>query len=178
MIEGKLLGIRSVEEKDLETLMEWRNNPAFRRNFRETRELNLVNQRSWYDKTNKSSSDFMFVFERLNDKRLLGAGGILYINWIIRSGDFSFYIGYDNLYIDDNGYAKDATDLLLNYGFNNLNLNKIWMELYEFDNKKMTFFRDHYNFKVDGCLRDNCYEDGRYWNSFIISLTRKDYLER
>jgi hypothetical protein len=24
-------------------------------------------------------------------------------------------------------------------------------------------------------LRDNCYEEGRFWNSYIISLTRKDY---
>ena len=177
MIDGKLVGLRALESEDLPLLKDWRNIPSFRRNFREVRELNNYNQETWFDVTNKSRNDFMFMFTRLSDGIPLGAGGLLYINWIIRSADFSFYIGYDNLYIDDLGYAEDATNLLLSYGFNNLNLNKIWMELYEFDHKKLTFFKEKFNFKVDGVLRDNCFEDGQYWNSFIISLTRKDYLE-
>ncbi len=178
MIKGKILGLRAIEAKDLSLLQAWRNNTLFRRNFREARELNMFNQESWFEKTNKSANDFMFVFERLDNNELLGAGGLLYINWIIRSADFSFYIGYKDLYIDDFGYANEATNLLLNYGFNNLNLNKIWMELYEFDSKKISFFKEQFNFKIDGCLRDNCFEDGKYWNSYIISLTKNDYAFR
>jgi RimJ/RimL family protein N-acetyltransferase len=174
MIKGDHVGLRAVESEDLQLLRDWRNNTAFRRNFREVRELSMFHQNSWLEKTNKSPNDFMFMFERLSDGTAVGAGGLLYINWINRSADFSFYIGLDEKYIDD-VYAKDATRLLLDYGFKNLNLNKIWMELYEFDHKKLEFFKNSFNFKEDGCLRDNCFEDGRYWNSYIISLTKKDY---
>lgn len=178
MIKGELLGLRSVETTDLEILRDWRNNPSFRKNFRESRELNMFNQQAWLEKTNKSPNDFMFVFERLKDGVLLGAGGLLYINWINRAADFSFYIGFENLYIDNLGYSDEATSLLLNYGFCNLNLNKIWMELYEFDKMKLDFFTNKFNFKVDGCLRENCFEEGKYWNSYIISLTKKDYFNK
>ena len=44
------------------------------------------------------------------------------------------------------------------------------MELYEFDSEKIDFFTNEFNFKQDGLLRDNCFENGRYWNSHIISL--------
>ena len=44
------------------------------------------------------------------------------------------------------------------------------MELYEFDIKKINFFKNRFNFKQDALLRDNCFEDGKYWNSIIISL--------
>lgn len=175
MIKGKKAGLRAVEKADLELLKQWRNLPDFRRNFREVRELNMYNQEAWFEKTNSSPNDFMFMFEKLDDGEPLGAGGLLYINWIIRSADFSFYIGYAEKYIDDEGYAEDAARLLLDYGFLNLNLNKIWTELYEFDTRKLNFFQEVFKFKVDGCLRDNCFEDGRYWNSYIISLTREDY---
>ena len=176
MIKGKLVGLRALEKDDLKVLRDWRNIPSFRRNFREYRELNLDNQLRWFDSLLSSTqNNFMFVIERLSDKELLGAAGLLYTNWIIRAADYSFYIGYKEAYIDDEGYAKEATQLLIDYGFNVLNLNKIWMELYEFDEKKLDFFINQFGFQKDGKLRQNCFEDGRYWDSFIISLLRKDF---
>ena len=173
MITRNNIGARAIEKKDLETLKDWRNIPSFRKNFREVRELNSQNQENWHNKLNNSSNEFMFIFEDIEKNIPVGAGGLLYINWIIRSADFSFYIGHDEGYIDEK-YAIDAASLLIQYGFNNLNLNKIWMELYEFDHKKINFFIDKFNFKIDGKLRDNCFEDGQYWDSLIISLTLND----
>ena len=175
MIKGEIIGLRAVEDKDLEQLKDWRNISSFRKNFREVRELNSTNQKLWLNNTNSSSNDFMFVFENIKTNEIIGAGGLLYINWIIRSADFSFYIGWNEKYIDNNGFAKEASELLISYGFNNLNLNKIWMELYEFDKAKLDFFMNKFNFKLDGVLRDNCFEEGKYWDSKIISLTKSDY---
>jgi len=170
MIKGKMVGLRAVEKEDLMLLRDWRNLSSFRKNFREHRELNMANQQVWFDRTMVSPNDFMFIIERLEDKKPLGACGLLYANWIIRSADFSFYIGHEEAYIDSAGYAKEAARLLIDYGFKNLNLHKIWMELYEFDSEKLNFFMNGFGFVKDGKLRDNCFEGGRYWDSFIVSL--------
>ena len=171
MIKGRLVGLRAVEKEDLPLLRDWRNIPEFRRNFREVRELGLANQEKWFERSCVSNpNDFMFTIIDLETKEPIGAAGLLYINWIIRSADFSFYIGKNNWYIDQDGYAKEAAQLLIEYGFKNLNLHKIWMELYEFDNIKIDFFTKEFDFKQDGILRDNCFEDGKYWDSIIISL--------
>jgi len=175
MIKGKQIGLRAVEINDLEYLKNWRNNTEFRKNFREVRELNSINQDNWFNKINSSPNDFMFTIVRLEDNKPIGACGLLYINWIIRSADFSFYIGIEDFYIDNLGLAKESAELLIKYGFNNLNLNKIWMELYEFDSKKLDFFKNYFSFKIDGKLRDNSFEDGRYFNSYIISLIQSEY---
>jgi RimJ/RimL family protein N-acetyltransferase len=175
MIKGKVIGLRAVEINDLEYLKNWRNNAEFRKNFREVRELNSVDQDSWFNKINSSPNDFMFTIIRLEDNKPIGACGLLYVNWIIRSADFSFYIGIEDYYIDNLGLAKESAELLIKYGFNNLNLNKIWMELYEFDTKKLDFFKNHFSFKIDGKLRDNSFEEGRYFNSYIISLIQSEY---
>ena len=74
MIKGKKVGLRAIEQTDLELLKNWRNNPAFRRNFREVRELNTYNQEMWFEKTNLSASDFMFIFENIKDRTPIGAG--------------------------------------------------------------------------------------------------------
>jgi RimJ/RimL family protein N-acetyltransferase len=174
MIKGKLVGLRSIEQVDLVHLKEWRNNPDFRINFREHRELNDVNQCNWFDAINKNQNDYMFAIVRLEDSKLIGACGLLYINWINRSADFSYYLGLDNLYIDNLGYSAESISLLIDYGFNYLNLNKIWMELYEFDSKKIEIFQNQFHFKIDGKLRQNCYHNGKYYDSYIISLLKQD----
>ena len=175
MIKGKKIGLRAVEKEDLLLLRNWRNIPEFRKNFREVRELSLSDQDEWFESLQKTKHiNFMFTIIDLKSKKPIGAAGLLYINWIIRSADFSFYIGDKQKYIGNDGLAKEAAKLLINYGFKNLNLHKIWMELYEFDNQKIEFFKKEFDFKQDGELRDNCFEDGQYWNSFIISLINED----
>ena len=173
MINGKKVGLRAVEKQDLPILRDWRNIVEFRKNFREVRELSLTDQEAWLDHLqNTKHINYMFIIVDLDTQKPIGAAGLLYINWIIRSADFSFYIGDQDKYIGDDGIAKEAAKLLIDYGFNNLNLHKIWMELYEFDKQKIEFFTKEFNFEQDALLRDNCFEGGKYWNSYIISLIK------
>jgi RimJ/RimL family protein N-acetyltransferase len=179
MIKGDVVGLRAVEKGDLTLFRDWRNIVDFRRNFREVRELSLTDQEKWFESLqNTKHINFMFTIVELKTNKPIGAAGLLYINWINRSGDFSFYIGENESYIDGEGYAKEAASLLINYGFLNLNLNKIWMELYEFDTKKIEFFKNEFDFKTDGVLRQNCFEEGRYWDSLVISLINSEYEAR
>jgi hypothetical protein len=171
MIKGKKVGLRAVEKQDLPFLRDWRNIVEFRKNFREVRELSLADQEAWFDHLqNTKHINYMFTIVDLETKKPIGAAGLLYINWVIRSADFSFYIGHNEKYIGNDGIALEAANLLIDYGFKNLNLHKIWMELYEFDKQKIEFFTNKFNFEQDALLRDNCFEDGKYWNSLIISL--------
>jgi RimJ/RimL family protein N-acetyltransferase len=175
MIKGKNIGLRAVEKEDLILLQNWRNIAHFRKHFREHKELSLLNQENWFQKVSVNPNDFMFIIVRLDDNKPLGACGLLYTNWIIRSADYSFYIGDEEAYIDKKGYAEEASHLLISYGFNQLNLNKIWMELYEFDQAKIEFFTNVFHFHKDGILRQNCFEGGIYHDSVVISLLKSEY---
>ena len=173
MIKGNLVGLRAVEKEDLGYFQNWRNNGDFRKNFREVRELSSVDQEAWHQSLYDTKNiNFMFTIVDLESNLPIGAAGLLYINWIIRSADFSFYIGQDEIYVGDDEKTFEAAELIINYGFNNLNLHKIWMELYEFDSKKIDFFIKKFSFQKDGVLRDNCFENGRYWDSYILSLIK------
>ena len=174
MIKGENVGLRAVEKEDLSYLRDWRNLPDFRKHFREVRELSLTDQEGWFDSLQKTKHiNYMFTIVDLKTNQPIGAAGILYVNWVIKSGDFSFYIGDQEKYIGNDGNAEEAAKLLIDYGFKNLNLHKIWMELYEFDKQKIDFFTQKFKFKQDALLRDNCFEDGRYWDSLIISLLKE-----
>lgn len=175
MLKGKLIGLTAVEKGDLKSLMEWRNNPEFRKHFREYRELNMSMQERWFDqKVMNDSSTMMFSIRRLSDNELLGCCGFVYINWVHRHADLSIYIGWNDSYIDKNGYAEESCEILFRYGFKELGLNKIWTEIYEFDEKKWELYRK-LGFKQDGMLRENYFYDGKWWGSRMISLLAKEY---
>ena len=133
MLKGKYVGLRAIEESDLSQLLLWRNQPNYRRFFREYRELSQTNQRNWFDsKVLNDKSTEMFSIVDINTGELLGACGLCYIDWINRNADFSIYIGKDDLYIDEK-YAIEAAQIMMKYGFEELNLHRLWSEIYSFD---------------------------------------------
>ncbi|MEO8842370.1 MAG: GNAT family protein [Kofleriaceae bacterium] len=174
MLRGEHIQLRSIEREDLTRMRDWRNLPEFRRNFREFRELNLQNQEQWFTRISASANDFMFVVERSDDHVPIGVAGLVYVHWVVRSADISLYIGDNAMYIDGpGGHAEDAAKTLIRYAFDNLNLNKVWTELYAFDDHKVALFT-RLGFARDAVLRDNAFEDGRYHDSYIYSLLRSD----
>jgi len=175
MLNGKLVGLAAVERGDLEALLSWRNRPEFRKHFREYRELGLGQQEKWYEqKVLNDPTTIMFSIRRLSDNALLGCCGLVYVNWVHRHADLSLYIGWKDSYIDEEGYAAEACRLLFDYGFNELNLNKIWTEIYEFDEKKKRLY-DTFGFHQDGLLRQNYFHDGKWWDSRILSLLSDEF---
>ena len=175
MLKGKLVSLHAVEKEDLQQFRNWRNNPDFRKHFREYRNLNMRQQEIWFEeKVVKDNTTLMFSIRCNEDNELLGCCGFVYINWVHQHADLSLYIGWNNAYIDEEGYAEESCRLLLDYGFNELRLNKVWTEIYEFDEKKKALY-DKFGFHQDGLLRQNYWYDGKWWNSMIISLLNRDF---
>ena len=169
MIVGQYSSLRAIERNDLPQLMQWRNNPELRKYFRETSEINSINQDKWFDMINDMNSIHkMFAIIETDTNRLIGACGLCYIDWMNRSADFSIYIGYKDIYIDDT-YAIDAGELLRDYGFDILNLHRLWAEIYSIDEPKKKFFNT-LNFQLDGELRQTYWHDGVWHNSLFYSL--------
>ncbi len=175
MIKGDKVYLTTIEEDDLEQLRQWRNLPQYRKHFREYREISKTMQDKWFKNiVNNDNNTIMFSIRDNETDELLGCCGLCYINWVHRYADLSLYIGKDNCYIDDEGIAEESCRLLFNYAFNEISLNKIWTEIYEFDEKKLSLY-DKLNFNKDGFLREQYFYDGKWWNSYMLSLLSKEY---
>mgnify|MGYP002511095869 CR=1 FL=1 len=176
MIKGKKVYLCSLEREDLPLLMKWRNQTEFRKYFREYREINSDMQKDWYEKKVIGDiSTIMFAIKEIDTEKLIGCCGLCYINWVHRNGDLSLYIGKDNIYIDEEGYAKESCNLLFDYGFLELGLEKIWSELYEFDNRKINLYQE-LGMQIDGVLRNQYYYGGKWWNSKMLSILREEWV--
>ena len=173
MIGGRAVALRAIEVGDLEQLLAWRNQPALRRYFREYRELNHTQQRAWFDsKVNGDPCTRMFAIQHTDTGTLLGACGLCYIDWVNRTADFSLYIGHEGLYIDDN-LAPDAAITMTGYAFDELGLNRLWSEIYAFDEAKTRFFQ-RLGWQLDGRHRQTHWAEGAWHDSLYFSLLASD----
>jgi RimJ/RimL family protein N-acetyltransferase len=116
----------------------------------------------------------MFAIRFVSNNELIGCCGLCYINWIHRNADLSLYIGLNEVYIDNEGYAEEACRLLLNFSFNEMGLVKVWTEIYEFDSKKLELYKA-LGFLQDGLLRKQYFFGGKWWDSRIMSVLSVDY---
>jgi len=173
MLSEKKVALRGIEESDLPQLMKWRNEPALRKYFRETAEINMLQQMAWFKSVSERGSvNKMFAIVDVNSGELLGACGLCYIDWINRSADFSIYIGYNDLYIDQI-LAVEAALLMKDYAFRILNLHRLWAEIYSIDERKKSFFNS-LGFTLDGTFRQTYWYNGKWHNSLFFSLLSSD----
>ena len=170
-ILGEQTKLRPIERSDLPKIQTWRNSQSLTKYFREYRLFSLDQKESWYDSMIKDNRFEFFIIE--GEGKPLGVTGITYIDWVNRHADVHFYIGDKNLWID-NAFSPEAFNLILDYGFDKLNLNKLWAEIYSIDKLKLKFFKDR-GFSVDANLREHYFHNGKYHTSHLLSLLRNEY---
>ena len=180
MLEKDGITLRAIEKEDLPVLQTWRNDENLRKYFREWRDFSLTQKEKWYDQMIFDDRFQMFVIEsqdKMFSKKatMLGVAGITYVDWVNRHGDVHFYIGKNGQWIDKT-VAPVAFEIILDYGFNTMNLNKLWAEIYQIDNRKLKFFMER-GFSVDASLREHYYYQGQYYTSHILSMLKKEYDE-
>lgn len=172
MLQGEKTYLRAIEGEDLPILLSWRNKPHMRKFFREYREIGLDHQQQWYKKI-VLGDDRVRMFAIVNhNHELLGACGLCYINWVDRNADFSIYLGKEDMYIDDK-FAIDASKIMIKYGFEELNLHRLWAEIYDFDEAKTKMF-EALGFTLDGRHRETHWTNGKWCDSLFFSLLQSD----
>lgn len=172
MMYNEQVGLRAIERGDLEKLRNWRNDRELRVFFREHREISIEAQLSWYEDVVLPCRD-SYMFAITCDDELVGCAGLVYLNKIDRNADLSIYVGKDLLYIDD-VIAPKAAQLLIEYAFNELNLHKLWTEVYSIDIKKQYFFEKILGFKKEGTLSQHHYTLGKWVDSILYGKLNND----
>lgn len=72
------------------------------------------------------------------------------------------------------GLGTEATKLMVDYGFTELNLNRISLEVFEF-NKRARYVYSSCGFVTEGRLRQALYFNGTYHDALLKSVIREDW---
>src|SRR5260370_12872248 len=133
-MDGKLIRLRGYEKSDLEALMKWVNDEEVT-DFLGTPlvyPLSSIAEQNFIEgAANNSDTDKRFVIESLTDGRNIGGISFLSIDWINRSPRLGIVIGDKSSW--GKGYGTDAMRVMMRLAFDKMNLNRLWLHVYEFN---------------------------------------------
>jgi RimJ/RimL family protein N-acetyltransferase len=95
------------------------------------------------------------------------------IDWKNRVGIVGIVIGSsDHL---GKGYGTEAMKLLVRFAFMEMNLNRLELEVYDFNERACRSYQAC-GFREEGRLRQRQYKNGRYVDVIVMGLLRSDWL--
>ena len=162
------MNLRALEEQDLKELKKWRNLDHIRKTVREFRLLNMVNQKNWFVSIHQTNPPQFIMFGIENKKgRLIGVVGLTYIDWKNRHSEISIFFSKKGWQKQQS--AKNAINTIVNYGFGELNLHRLYVEIFEISEENINLFKN-LGFKKEGLLREKLWRNGKWCDSFIYSI--------
>jgi RimJ/RimL family protein N-acetyltransferase len=105
---------------------------------------------------------------------MIGNSGFFNVDWRVRSAELGIVIG-DKAYWNQ-GYGTQAMRLLVHHGFTTLNLNRIFLRVYE-DNPRAVRAYEKAGFFQEGRMRQGEYHDGRYLDVLLMSVLKFEWKE-
>ena len=106
------------------------------------------------------------------DERIIGIGGLHNINTVARSAELRILIGEKCWW--GRGCGTEATQLLLAWAFEILNLHKVWLGVNAAQANAVRVY-EKVGFTREGVLRDEVWRNGRYYDALRMSLLASEY---
>lgn len=161
--------LRALKLEDADTSYQWRADPEIRANILGFRlPVSREREREWVEDTlrNRGGDKAVLAIESLEDHSLLGYVYLDKINWIDRTAWFGILIG--NRDHHRRGVGKLATQQMLDYAKNQLNLRKILAEVVVYNQASDAFFRK-LGFVEEGRIKEKTYLNAAYHDVCILT---------
>ena len=195
MIIGERIRFRGVERDDLPTFVKWLNDPDVQQGILIHQPISQAREENWFEGMIKRPDDehIMGIEVRLPGERtglpgvkgnepgaqggeeawkLIGNLAFNDIDWRNRSSEFGIMIG-DKTYWTQ-GYGTEAVRLLIKHGFNSLNLNRIFLRVFE-NNPRAIRAYEKAGFVHEGRERQAEFRDGRYIDVLLMSILKDEF---
>ncbi|HUA13870.1 MAG TPA: GNAT family protein [Verrucomicrobiae bacterium] len=173
-LEGSLVRLRPLEHSDLtERYLGWLNDPEVTRyteagTFPSTRE-DLEN---FYRSVTGSKNDVMLAIVDRASGRHIGNVKLGPIHWIHRTATLGILIGEKEFW--GKGVGLEATRLMVEYGFERLNLHRIDLGVFA-EHEAAVRCYEKAGFKIEGRMREDLFQDGRHRDRLWMGLLRSEY---
>ncbi len=172
---GNRIYLRAPDEADIDLFLAWMNNPEIYRYIARNRPIGRAEEKEWVEKLHKREGDIVFVIVAKEEDRPIGSCGLHRIHGANRDAQLGIAIGEERYH--NRGFGAEATELLCEYGFQVLNLNRIGLEVYDYNERACRCY-EKVGFRREGRLRQARFWEGRYWDILQYGLLAEEWRER
>lgn len=173
MIEGRKVRLRAWEREDARRGHQWRNDPEVMCFLAGRYPISLAEEERIIEGFATPSPDALRLAMETKDGVHIGSIGLGRIERENRTAELGIMIGEKDHW--DKGYGTDAVCTLLDFAFNQMNLNRVWLRVHELNARAMACYRKC-GFREEGRLRSHFYWEGRYCDEVVMGILRGEFV--
>jgi RimJ/RimL family protein N-acetyltransferase len=155
----------------------WFNDPEVRAGLQMYLPMSLAQEEIWFENMLKrplETQPMVIEVKELDNWVTIGNMGIIEHDTHARSGEFGITIG--NKAYWNKGFGTEATQLMLKHCFGTLNLNRVYLRVYE-NNPGAVRCYEKAGFVHEGRQREAVFTGGKYLDVLMMSVLKKEWQE-
>jgi RimJ/RimL family protein N-acetyltransferase len=176
VIRGERLYLRSVERDDLARCHAWMNDPDLRATLAQRFPMSLAKEADWVERATRGQdpSEMVFAICLMQGDRHIGNCGFEAIDRDNGTATFGIFIGEADC--RGQGLGEEAVRTLCRFGFEEIRLAKIRLDVYESNPAIRTYER--VGFRREGVLRQEIFRRGGRRDVIRMGLLVDELTER
>lgn len=181
ILYSERIRLRAAEKEDISAFLRWINDPDVTENLVLISPMSRFEEEQWYEAMMKLPAvEHVLVIEIRGDGpneayRPIGTCQYIHVDWRNRCAEIGIMIGEKTVW--DQGYGTETLCLLLKHGFNTLNFNRLWLQVYA-KNKRGIRAYEKAGFQYEGKYRQAHYQQGQYFDIHLMSVLRDEWIEQ
>jgi RimJ/RimL family protein N-acetyltransferase len=170
---GQKCYLSPLNLEDVEQYTEWLNDLEVSLHLgMRTLPLSREKEREMLERILKDEHSHVFAIVDRKADKLIGNCGLHNVDSVHRSAEFGIFIGDKSFW--NRGYGEDATRLMLDYGFNLLNLKNIMLSVLDFNRRAVRCY-EKCGFQTIGKRRQCRAQGARVFDMIFMDILAEEY---
>jgi len=171
ILEGEAVRLRPAEERDLPKFVEWLADPEVTRWLAAMGDPpTLEDEIEWYEAKRSDPNNVLWSIETI-EGRLIGN---VELRVVPQANRAELGIAIQDMSQWSKGYGTETVRLVLHYGFEELELNRIELTADEKNHRAIRCY-EKCGFRHEGLLRQHRLVDGRYGNTVVMAVLADEW---
>ncbi|WP_165389133.1 GNAT family N-acetyltransferase [Pseudoalteromonas rubra] len=169
---GKKVTLRAIEKHDADFLLELVNSAELEHwVVGSSVPLSSLQQGKWIDNLSNSYSNIRLIVENMEGV-VVGFANIVEIDFVNRSAVHGVKFAKE---FRGCGYAKDAVFTIMEYAFNQLNLNRLESTILSYNESSIGLYTKACGWNIEGVKKSAVFKNGKYNDLVMIGITKEEY---
>ena len=171
ILEGQSVRLRPVQPGDLPKFAEWLGDPEVRRWLAALSEAPTLEQEvEWYEDSRANPDNVLWSIETIEGQLL----GTVELRLAPSAHRAELGIAIQDKLQWSKGFGTETIKLVLEYGFEDLDLNRIELTVDE-QNARGRRCYEKCGFREEGLMREHRFVEGEYGNTVMMAVLRKEW---
>jgi RimJ/RimL family protein N-acetyltransferase len=172
MIVGQKTRLRAIERDDIPTFVRWLNDPEVRQYLELYLPISKAQEEEWFEARLKDDSGRIFAIET-EEGIPIGNIGLHDLDWKNRNAGLGIVIAEKEYW--GRGYGSDAVIALLGLAFNEMNLHRVYLHAYDFNQRAIRCY-EKCGFRHEGRARQALFRGGNYHDHLLMAILREEFV--